>query len=415
MAMQEINEPPETLTEASNRAMSLYQSIRSLRKSPDAHLDTNRVFTCIAKFGETVLGDALAIFDEFTLPLVKHAKVGDVFPFSGFSLSVSAINPGKIEALAVDESGVVRFQVDWNDETQYDKRGIAFRQSPATTPGYHFQESFLSAIVMQEEDFGIHPVGTGFLDYADYFRAMEALSVVREQLLAWHATREHDPEKRNFRHSLLSNYKALLELDGGVVGPACHWAVSQMVAQSTKDALKAAAERFVLVAAEVDKLDVVWGKKFFNYLREDGYLATVRNEVPGRKSLFDIWTAWSFEHQGFLAVMDVDANGQPTEIAFSLVSRGDGEFRKIVEASNAGHFEGMPVARYSYSTDEVSVPREFYEKHGLEVVTSFMRHSYNSIVEFNGGDHENAEVVSDFTRLLSLDDYDPDELDLPTP
>jgi hypothetical protein len=413
--MKEITEPTEILSEAAKRPTGLYQTIRSMRSGPDTQLDTNRVFTCVAKFGETVLGDALAIFDEFTLPIVKQAKVGDIFSFAGFSLSVSAINPGNIEALVTDEAGTVRFQVDWNDETQYDKRGIVFREPPATTPGYHFQESILSAIVIKEADFGIHPIGTGFLDYASYFKAMEALSVVRDQLLVWRTSREPDPDERPFRLTLLSNYKALLELDGGVVGPACHWAVSQMVAQSTKDAMKAAAERFLLVAPEVEKLDVVWGDKFFNYLREDGYLAMVPTKIPDRKALFDIWTAWSFKHQGFLAVMDTDADGRPTEISFSLLSRGNGEFGKIREAADRGHFVGMPVARYSYVTGDVTLPRDFYEYHGLEVVTSFMRHGFNSIVEFNAGDHENGEVVSKFDNLQRLDNYKDEEFDLPSP
>jgi hypothetical protein len=75
----------------------------------------------------------------------------------------------------------------------------------------------------------------------------------------------------------------------------------------------------------------------------------------------------------------------------------------------------MPVARYSYVTGDVTVPRDFYEKHGFEVVTSFMRHGYNSIVEFNAGDHENGEVVDKFDHLLSLDNYRDEEFDLPSP
>jgi hypothetical protein len=63
----------------------------------------------------------------------------------------------------------------------------------------------------------------------------------------------------------------------------------------------------------------------------------------------------------------------------------------------------------------VTLPRDFYEYHGLEVVTSFMRHGFNSIVEFNAGDHENGEVVSKFDNLQRLDNYKDEEFDLPSP
>jgi hypothetical protein len=212
----------------------------------------------------------------------------------------------------------------------------------------------------------------------------------------------------------LSSYRDLLSIDGGVAGAACHWALSQMITQSTKDAMAAASERFLLVLSEVDKLGVEWGTNFFSYNREDGYLTVVPTEVPGRKALFDMWVSWSFKHQGFLAVLDTDVDGKPMEISFSLLSRGNGEFGHVKEAAQAGQFEGMPVARYFYQTGEVSVPREFYEKFGFEVITSFMRHGYKAVREFNGGNEKFGKIASDFGDLLHLDDFEDDNtLDAP--
>lgn len=415
LPMQEITDSADVLNEASKKPLKLFQSIRAMRDNADIQLDTRRVFSCVAKFGESVLGDALAIFDEFAFPLVKQSKVGDIIPFTDFSLSISEIEGGKIRAHVVDPSGAIRFQVDWHDETPYEKRGLVFREAPAAGTGYHFQESILSSNPIKDDHFGIHPIGHGFLDYPDYFQAMEVISVIRRELLVRNSAREPDPKEFNFRRMNLINYEDLLSLDGGIAGPACHWAVSQMVAQSTKDAMAAAAERFLLVVAEVEKLGVEWGEKFFNYQREDGFLTMVPTDVPGRKALFDLWISWSFKHQGFLAVLDTDANGKPTEISFSLLSRGNGEFNKVGEAVQRGYFEGMPVARHSYVTGETTVPRDFYEKQGFEVVTSFMRHGYKALTTFNAGKKESGKVVSNFNKLLRLDDFDVDEtLDAPS-
>jgi hypothetical protein len=263
----------------------------------------------------------------------------------------------------------------------------------------------VSANPTKDEQFGLHPIALGFLDYADYFKAMDAISVIRDELLIRCAAREVDADKFNMRRMNLINYEALLSLDGGVAGPACHWFVSQIVTQSVKDATAAAAERFMLVLPEVEKLDVEWGKSFLNYLREDGYLTMVPTDIPGRKAMFEMWTSWSFKHQGFLAIMDTDAEGKPTEISFSLLSRGNGEFRKMQEAVQFGHFEGMPVARYSFVTGESSVSREFYEKCGFEVITSFMRHGYKALLAFNGGKDEIGDVVNDFADLMRLDNF----------
>jgi hypothetical protein len=403
------NIPVDVLKEASKRPMKLYETLRAMRDNADTQLNTGRVFTCVAKFGESVLGDALAIFDEVAFPLIKQASVGDVIPFKGFSLSIAEIEEGSIRAHVIDPAGTIRFQVDWDDKTAYDERSLTFRKPPAGGPGYHSQEPILSAKPQKDEQFGVHPIALGFLDYPDYFQAMEAVSVIREELIVRLAAREPDPEEFNLRRMNLKNYEDLLSLDCGVAGPACHWAISQMVAQSTKDALAAAAQRFLRVLSAVEKLDVEWGKHFFNYHRENAYLTLVPTEVPGRKALFDLWISWSFKHPAFLAVLDTDAAGEPTEISFSLLSRGNGEFNKVAEAAQTGHFEGMPVARYSYVTGEVIVPREFYEKHGFEVITAFMRHTYKALREFNDGKERIGKVVSNFNDLLCMDDFEMDE------
>jgi hypothetical protein len=408
MPMHEITSTTDVLVEASKQPLELFHSIRAMRDSPDVQLNANRVFTCVSKFGESVLGDALAIFDEFAYPLVKDAKVGDAFPFKGFSLRIAGVEIGKIQTHVIDDDGAVRFQVDWNDETPYANRSLDFREAPSTKPGYHFQETLLSANPQKEDKFGIHPIALGFLDYADYFKAMDAISVIREELVLRNAARAIDPKEFNMRRINLINYEQLLALDEGVAGPACHWVVSQILAQSTRDGISAAATRFNELAEEVQKLGVNWGDKFFNYHRDDGYLAMVTSNQPGRTAIFDIWIAWSFKHQGLLTIMDHDAAGNLTDISFSLVSRVNGEILAIPAAVEAGHFEGMPVAKFCVTTGDMSISRDFLESHGFEVLFGTCRHVYGSIQKFNAS-KKDGKIVSNFDKLLKLDRSFPDE------
>jgi len=107
--------------------------------------------------------------------------------------------------------------------------------------------------------------------------------------------------------------------------------------------------------------------------------------------------------------MNTDPAGNPTDISFILLTRGNGEFSKVGEAAQNGSFEGMPMANYSFTTGEVSVPREFYENCGFEVLTSFLRHGYKTLREFNSGREGIAKVASNFNDLLYLDDFDMDD------
>lgn len=401
MPMEEIVTVDDSLRDAAAKPFNLFERIRALKESDDIHLHLNRVFSCIQSFGERVVGDALAIFDEFAFPKVQEAEVGQDLRFQNFVISVLSSKVDEIRTLVSDLDGKPSFQVEWADNGKC--RSIRLRESPVERPTYPYASAIASASLIHEEDFGIHPVGSGHMGADAYFKTMDALSLLRPELLAHVATRVVDPAELNHRRMNLISYEKLLQLDGGVAGPACHWAMMQIWNWSLCDVMDAAADRLLQFIPEVEKLNVEWGKSYFSYQGGDEYLTRVPTDVPGRKAIFSLFIDWCFKHQALLAVLDFDKDGEPKEATFNLISRGNGEFLKIAEAVKEGQFVGMPVARYFYRQRECVVAQEFVEAHGFDVLTSVMRHAYSFVAAHNRDTNEDAEIITDFSKLLELD------------
>ncbi|TLX17112.1 hypothetical protein [Rhizobium sp. MHM7A] len=412
MPMPEIIAPTKDLLMASERPLGLFHRIRELRQEEEDHLHVNRVFSSIQKFGETVIGDALAIFDEVAYPVVKDLQVGNEVRFSDFTLTATSF-PGVgsegLRALVSDPVGKPLFQVKWSEDAQ--RRSITFQESAPDRPTYPYAEIIASAALMKDERFGIHTIGSGHLDYADYYKTMDILSVVRRELLSKAVTRDTDPDEHNFRRMNLLNFEQVLSLDEGVAGPSCHWTMTQMMNQSLNDVMKASSDRVLKLIPEVERLGVEWGKSFFRFNDESEHLTLVPTDVPWRKALFDLWVDWSFEHQGILAIVDFDESGHPKEATYNLIPRGDGEFNRIVAAVKEGQFVGMPAARYFYKQEDCVVQQEFIEAHGFDVLTSLMRHVYSFVCRHNKEPNESAEVIDDFRKLMQLDKDDDYERD----
>lgn len=394
----------EHSTEAHNAAVkSLLASVGQTiaRSEPDSEFYRDPIIFWIENIGEHVIGDAMVIFDEMTRPHLMSDHDGQISFRSFDLLGIKEVDyyggePATIASVA-GKDGVHQFNVVWS---RRDERNsvifLPFREELELG----FGDPFARAEYDPAVELGSLPHGRGSVPMSDFRAASDALSVVRYDLVLHASARPVDPDPFNTRSMGLLNYQRLLELDGGVFGPACNWWGERLLTAVSKRMILDCANKLETYLQALSQQDVEWGDSFIRYGDDKVNLTKVTTDVAGRQAAFFVDIGNMCEYHAALMWVDKDDVGTPVA-SFTLVPRGNGEFSELPSGFDIDNTQ-WPSAAVEPASGKVRFERGFLEADGLSTILEHLKWTVGQL--HLTGKVGGPDVVQDFDELMRLDD-----------
>lgn len=202
---------------------------------------------------------------------------------------------------------------------------------------------------------------------------------------------------RKIRMAVDPAYKDLIDADGGLPGLNSALAVEQYFADTARHVSDWAASRIPSIVENQMTRGFVWGQKYLNFNDLDDSCCAIPTDVPGRYALFHENISLINDYRSYIAWVDTDAEGIPTDLSVHMVHPDD-HIGPAVERLVAGNLD--PTLGIEFSTREVTLAANYLETDLLGTFAFYLRVDEKMYVEGEMDDDE-PNVHTDFTDFYA--------------